>query len=208
MTTTRLLFVRHGQSTGNLANLWTSVHHGYPLTELGHEQARAAGERLRAEGVDALYCSHVERAVETAAEIGAVLGLEPVEIDGIHELDVGIHEGRHDDEVAPIAQDVFTAWLVHEDLSGGFEGGETGAEVVARFRKACELLVAADAGRTLVVVSHGGALALGLGAMCDNLSTKFVGHHILHNCDVVEVEHRGDGGWHCVTWAGMDPTSE
>ena len=46
MSETRVLVLRHGQSEGNVAQVWTSTLEGYPLTERGREQARAAGERL------------------------------------------------------------------------------------------------------------------------------------------------------------------
>ena len=52
VTETRVLVLRHGQSEGNVAQVWTSSLEGYPLTELGREQARAAGERLADRGVD------------------------------------------------------------------------------------------------------------------------------------------------------------
>ena len=58
----RLLIVRHGESApGNPDALRR-------LTELGHEQARALGERLRAEGLvpDAVLVSPLLRARETA----------------------------------------------------------------------------------------------------------------------------------------------
>ncbi len=57
-------------------------------------------------------------------------------------------------------------------------------------------------GGTVVVVSHGGAMALGLGSMCDNLDTLFVSQHILANCDLVELRRDG-AGWRCDSWAGI-----
>ena len=198
----KFYFVRHGQSTGNATNIWTSAPHGFPLTERGHEQARAAGERLRPAGIDRLFSSHLVRAKETAAEIGSVLGLEPSAIDGVQELHVGVHEGSHDDEVAPIAESVFGAWLDTGDLSGGFEGGETGQEIISRFVAAVTGLAAEYPGQTVAVVSHGGVLALGLAALCSNLAPQIVATHLLANCDIVEVELDADGRWRCVSWAG------
>lgn len=42
----RLYLVRHGQSEGNVAKTFHG-HTDYPLTELGREQARQAGEKLK-----------------------------------------------------------------------------------------------------------------------------------------------------------------
>jgi 2,3-bisphosphoglycerate-dependent phosphoglycerate mutase len=63
----RLVLLRHGQSTWNQENLftgWTDVG----LTELGQEEARAAGRLMVAEGIrpDVLHTSVLARAIETA----------------------------------------------------------------------------------------------------------------------------------------------
>jgi broad specificity phosphatase PhoE len=184
---TRFYFIRHGESTGNATNVWTSSPHGYPLTDRGHQQARDVGERLRDADLDVIFSSNLVRAKETAAEIGGVLELQTTVIDGVQELHVGVHEGSHDDEVAPIAQEVFTAWLGAGDLSGGFAEGETGEQIVSRF---------------LAVVAHGGVLALGLAALCPNLPALTVATHLLANCDVVEVKRSVTGEWSCMSWAG------
>lgn len=202
MSGTHVLVLRHGQSEGNVAGVWTSSFEGYPLTELGREQARAAGERLVDLGVSALYASAVPRAQQTAAEVGAVLGLPVTTLEGVHELDVGVHEGRPDSEVGPTAVEVFRRWWRDEDLSAGFPGGETGDEIVTRMRTALDAVADAHPGGTAVVVSHGGAMALGIQAMCDNLDALFVSQHILANCDLVEL-HRGADGWRCLSWAGV-----
>lgn len=201
MSPTRVLLVRHGESEGNVANVWTSTHLGYPLTERGHEQARAVAHLLRAHEVAALYASPIPRAQQTAEEIGAVLGLPVRTLPGVEEFGVGVHEGVHDDDVAPIAAEVFGRWMRDGDLSASFEGGESGAEVVARVDAALATVVAENPGTTSVVVSHGGALALSMPALCTNLDVTTVVSHLLENTDVVEIE-RTDDGWRCLTWAG------
>jgi len=62
----KLVLVRHGQSTWNLENRftgWTDVD----LTDLGREEARKAGELLKAEGFtfDVAYTSVLARAIRT-----------------------------------------------------------------------------------------------------------------------------------------------
>lgn len=202
MTGTRVLVLRHGQSEGNVAQVWTSTFEGYPLTEHGREQARLAGERLVGRGVTAVYASPLPRAQQTATEVGAVLGLPVSVLEGVHELDVGIHEGQHDDTVGPVALEVFGRWWRDEDLSAGFPGGETGLAIVERMGAALGSVADRHEGGTVVVVSHGGAMALGLAALCDNLDTLFVSQHILANCDLVELRRDGTG-WHCDSWAGI-----
>jgi broad specificity phosphatase PhoE len=190
VTETRVLVLRHGQSEGNIAQVWTSSLEGYPLTERGREQARAAGERLAGRGVTALYASPLPRAQQTAEEVG------------VHELDVGVHEGEHDDTVAPVALDVFGRWWRDEDLTAGFPGGETGLQIVDRVGTALDSVADRHEGTTSVVVSHGGAMAVGLQSLCENLDALFVSQHILANCDLVELR-RDEDGWHCDAWAGL-----
>jgi 2,3-bisphosphoglycerate-dependent phosphoglycerate mutase len=62
----KLVLIRHGESTWNLENRftgWTDV----PLTPLGVEQARSAGQLLKAEGFefDIAYTSVLKRAIWT-----------------------------------------------------------------------------------------------------------------------------------------------
>ncbi len=66
----KIVLVRHGQSTWNLENRftgWTDVD----LTDLGREEARKAGELLKAEGFefDVAYTSVLKRAIRTLAFI-------------------------------------------------------------------------------------------------------------------------------------------
>jgi 2,3-bisphosphoglycerate-dependent phosphoglycerate mutase len=197
----RVLLMRHGESEGNVANVWTSSHVGYPLTDKGHVQAREAGERFREEGVSALYASRIPRAQETAAEIGDVLALPVRTLAGVEEFDVGVHEGVHDDDVAPVAAEVFGRWMRDGDLSAGFEGGESGESVVARMLACLDLVADENPAATSVVVSHGGAIAISAPVICDNLTAEVVVTNLLGNCDVVELE-RGPDGWRCLRWAG------
>lgn len=60
----RIIFVRHG-------------HPDYQkdcLTELGHLQAKAVGERLIGEGINRIYSSTMGRAIETAEHIAEAVG--------------------------------------------------------------------------------------------------------------------------------------
>ena len=101
----RFVVIRHGQSTNNL--LWETTgsesgrHPDTPLTETGHRQAELLAERLSAVlpwRVDAIYCSLMTRAVQSAAPIAAALGLPLIgrtdmfEVGGPFELDVATGE--------------------------------------------------------------------------------------------------------------------
>ena len=87
----RALFLRHGESVHNAQRSGEPAAHsdGDRLTERGLEQAHAAGAGLRGLGITRLLSSPLRRAGETAEAVGGALGLEPEEVDHVHELHSG-----------------------------------------------------------------------------------------------------------------------
>src|SRR5438132_7423935 len=71
---TRLYLIRTAQSQGNTGEDLTT---GDPdLTDVGWEQAKRLGERMKTQKLDAIYASPLRRTQETATAIGDVAGLE------------------------------------------------------------------------------------------------------------------------------------
>lgn len=96
----RLLLLRHGQTAWSESGQYTG-RTNIPLTAVGEEQARAAGERLRAFGVsleaERIFVSPLRRAQKTATLAGfSEYQTEP----GLLEFDYGPAEGRTRFEVA------------------------------------------------------------------------------------------------------------
>lgn len=60
-----IVFETHSWSEDNDRGIATGWHHGR-LSERGRELARELGERRRDDGISALFCSDLRRAVETA----------------------------------------------------------------------------------------------------------------------------------------------
>ena len=58
-----------------------------PLSDIGHEQAQRMANWLEDEHIDHLYSSPMQRAVQTAAPLAALKGLEPGIKDGVAEYD-------------------------------------------------------------------------------------------------------------------------
>ena len=79
----------------------------------------------------------------------------------------GVHEGRHDDEVGPIAAEVFGRWWRDGDLVRRLRRRRDRA---TRSPRACAPRSTASPtgtrARRAVVVSHGGAMAVGITALC------------------------------------------
>jgi broad specificity phosphatase PhoE len=73
-----MILLRHGQSEFNLAFTATRIDPGIvdpKLTPLGHEQAEAAAEALRNEGIARIIASPYTRALQTAAPVARALNL-------------------------------------------------------------------------------------------------------------------------------------
>ena len=91
-----VIMVQHTQSvhhTNGHAGAWGD----WDLTELGHEQARAVGRYLAAEGVGegyVMYASDLKRAWQTAEEIAAITGLTPISTPVIREVNAGAGNGK------------------------------------------------------------------------------------------------------------------
>ena len=67
-----LYFVRHGQSENNVGNTST---HNVPLTALGQKQIHQAANALVDKKFDVLYCSPLDRALQTAAILSSKLNI-------------------------------------------------------------------------------------------------------------------------------------
>ena len=86
-----MILLRHGQSEFNVHFTATRRDPGIEdakLTPLGHAQARDAAEVLRGRGLTRIIASPYTRALQTAAPVGASLGL-PVRVHA------GIRERAH-----------------------------------------------------------------------------------------------------------------
>lgn len=91
----RIYMVRHGQSVDN-AHKIVSGRHETPLSELGKEQARAAGQHARGLALDLIVASPLMRAQQTAKIIAEAIGYPEADIVTIPELaerDLGNLEG-------------------------------------------------------------------------------------------------------------------
>ena len=94
----RIYLVRHGESVCNVQRMLYG-RTDCALTELGCRQARAVGEKLRAEHIDRCVSSPLIRASETA-RLALWERETPIELDdGLMEQDMGEWENQPFDEM-------------------------------------------------------------------------------------------------------------
>jgi len=192
----RLILARHGRTEGNVIRALDSRPPGMPLDDVGRAQAEDLARRLAAQPVAAVYASRATRAQQTAAPVAAAHDLSVVVLDGVQEADCGELEGATDPASHERFQDVYEAWL-NEEFDARLPGGESALEVRARFVAAVEAVAADD---PVVVVSHGAAIRLGVGALLgEGAETRYV-----PNAGLV-VLTGAPGRWTLEHWDGAEP---
>ncbi|MFI6662746.1 bifunctional RNase H/acid phosphatase [Streptomyces sp. NPDC050523] len=124
------------------------------LSEVGRDQAERAGAALARRGtIQAIVASPLARTRETAAIVARHLGLEVSIEEGLRETDFGAWEGLTFGEVREQYPDDLNRWLA-DPTAEPTGGGESFAATGTRIEATREKLVAAYAGRTVLLVSH------------------------------------------------------
>ncbi|MFF8013713.1 histidine phosphatase family protein [Streptomyces sp. NPDC007929] len=124
------------------------------LSDVGREQAERAAVMLARRGtIQAVVSSPLARTRETAGIVAARLGLDVGIDDGLRETDFGAWEGLTFAEVRERHPDDLNAWLSSPDAEPT-GGGESFAATAARLAATRDELVAAHAGRTVLLVTH------------------------------------------------------
>ena len=149
---TRMIFVRHGESTGNLDGRFYGNFNG-PLTDRGREQARLAAEFLKDTHIDAAYASDLSRAYETGEIIAAPHGLVPVPENGLREVFAGEWENMPFTELPVRFAADFSVWMTDIGKSRP-TGGESVAELAERVRETVWRIAEANPGKTVLIASH------------------------------------------------------
>lgn len=146
----RLLVVRHGQSTWNADGRWQGTQDP-PLSTLGVRQAHHAARQLG--GFDAVVASPLERALVTATILADELGIGPVEADpDLRERSAGEYEGL----TRPEIEHRFPGFLAEGLRPPGWEDDDA---VLQRAAGALGRVASAvGGGGTALVVTHGGVI--------------------------------------------------
>jgi alpha-ribazole phosphatase/probable phosphoglycerate mutase len=171
---TRLLLIRHAEPDESArGRCYGRLDVG--LSPTGLASVERLAESLADVELDAVYASPRLRAVQTAAALADNLTVD----DRLRELDFGELEGRTYDEIEREQPEFFRRWMETPTLVR-FPGGESYAELRERVADAADDVVAANTGRTVAVVSHGGviraALTVALGLPDDRAFALDVGY--------------------------------
>jgi probable phosphoglycerate mutase len=157
---TELLLIRHGETDAN-RELRFQGHVDLPLNDMGHEQARRVGLRLASEPIDALFCSDLQRACQTAHPVREhrpnAQTLKPIQHADLREQSFGVVDGLRVADIQLQYPQDWAQWVCF-DADYSFSGGETTRQFHARVMALLHTLAQSHAGQTLAVVTHGGVL--------------------------------------------------
>jgi ribonuclease H / adenosylcobalamin/alpha-ribazole phosphatase len=123
------------------------------LSGTGRRQAQRTADRLAGESVAAVYSSPLARARQTAEPIAARHGLSVEIVDGLIEVDVGLWESRAWEEIHETDPEAYRLFMTDAAVNP-YLGGENLSTVLTRVIPVFESLLARNAGRTIVVVTH------------------------------------------------------
>lgn len=157
---TRLILIRHGESTWNRERR-IQGQLDPPLSELGREQALRVARRLSTRRVEAIYTSDLRRAAQTAEPIADSLGVELTPAPDLREIFLGDWEGLLTDEIATRFPDAWDEWT-REPSWDVVPGGEGAAAFERRVESAVVQLVKRHPQGDVIVVTHGGVIQIAL----------------------------------------------
>lgn len=196
----RLHLMRHGQTFANVSGALDTGRPGADLTDLGQAQARAAGLVLRDLPVTGLYVSQLTRTHQTMAPLAGHVGIDPVELGGIHEIAAGSFEMKTDEESVRGYITTVASWIAG-DWAVRMPGGESGQEFVERYTSDVRA-IAADGHREALLVSHGAAIRSWVASALGDVSHLPEAHGPLNNTAVITLDGHPDTGWQLVRWVG------
>ncbi|MBI1975934.1 MAG: 2,3-diphosphoglycerate-dependent phosphoglycerate mutase [Candidatus Omnitrophica bacterium] len=156
-----LILLRHGQSQWNLENRFTGWI-DVPLSAKGEEEARSAGQKLKAYKIDKAYTSALKRAQDTLTLALNEAGIKnlPVEKDqALNERHYGDLQGLNKAETAKkYGDEQVHIWRRSYDVTppNGESLKDTAARTLPYFEK--KILPDLKTGKNILIAAHGNSL--------------------------------------------------
>ena len=154
----KIYLVRHGETDWNREDRCQ----GCIDTDLNNEglrQAELVAQRLANEEIHAIYCSNLKRAYRTAQIIAKKCGLNVTKSEALNEISFGDWEGLTFEEIRKRHDYDYNVWRLspHTAL---FPGEGSLANVYDRVMKYVDEIILQNAGKNILIVSHGGVIKL------------------------------------------------
>ena len=158
---TRVIIVRHGQSTYNAQKKIQGRSNKSVLTDKGISDAQQVGQTLSNLKIDTFYCSPLQRAKQTAETIHQQLtdapDLQPTE--QLMEIDLPLWEEMKKDEVMSKFADDYKQWKSEPQHFKMMVDGKEHYPVGSLYKQAQEFwgqAIDQNQGKTILIVAHNG----------------------------------------------------
>lgn len=175
-----IYLIRHGRQSSPLCNV------NVELAEAGRTQAELLGKRMAHYGIDALYSSHLVRAIQTAEILNRYLKVKHEIRTDLQEISFGDLEGLSHDEI----EGSYSEFLKERELMISdipYPGGENGTMAYERGRRVMDEIVTHDY-KNVAVVTHGWLIrSLLAGLLRMNMSDKLLLVKQLENCSITKL---------------------
>lgn len=150
---TRLILIRHGFSVANAEHRFAG-HSNFPLSDIGHAQAKHAAEYLFAnEKIDKIYASDLARAYQTALPTAEKFGLSVIPEPRLREIYAGRWEGMRFDDITEEYGKDWQVWRNNFARARCTEGEST-VELFHRVTAAVIDLAQKNDGKCILLASH------------------------------------------------------
>jgi broad specificity phosphatase PhoE len=153
--TTTVLLIRHGRSADVVPGSPESRDPG--LHEVGKEQAARLSQRLASKQIDAVYASHLSRAIETARPLAEARGLTVRVVEDLQEVLLGDWGEGEFRRRAAAGDPEFLAAMATGRWDA-IPGAERDEDLRARVTAVVQGVGDSHPDQTVAVVSHGGAI--------------------------------------------------
>ena len=148
-----MLFVRHGQSIGNLNGIFLGIT-DLDLSALGYEQAAITANFLKNEKIDAIYSSDLLRAYNTGKALADILKIEIVSDIGLREIYAGLWENQSFDGLTVKFPDSYGNVWINDIGNAVADEGESVSHLSDRVFDTIEKIAKQNMGKTVAIFSH------------------------------------------------------
>ena len=192
-----IIVVRHGETVANKQGVLQGQSNT-PLNEVGVMQAHAAAERLKRYSFDAAYTSDLERASDTAEIICKFhQELNLIKTSELREWNLGDLQGKSYGEVMEKYPEIMNAFRKLGNVPP-IPGGENLEDFQLRISSFLDKIASENAGKKVLLVSHGGAMQRMLIHTMGMISLRNI-FPMCANAGMSVFKCRG-GEWQMVTW--------
>lgn len=199
MTTTRFCLVRHGETDWNAARRLQG-HTDIDLNARGLAQAKQMADALQKIKLhfDVLYTSDLQRAAKTAQAIEQLFNRSAISKVALRERHLGALQGLTIDE-APGREPILWQSHISRNIDENLQDGESIREFSERIRQVLEEIRDQHLGKTILLVSHGGALDM-MYRIASNQALDAEKVVAVPNASLNWISHNGSA-WQVDRWA-------